>query len=86
MYLDQFEGGGIGATIAGVTNSVATDGNAHLVWVFLLGLILLTDNFGVGYLTKTARRNITVCDEMKGVGTLDSFLGGVQRVMADALA
>ena len=46
--------------------------------------MILTDNFGVGHLAEMARQNITVCDDMEGVGTFDSFLGGVQRVMANA--
>ena len=57
----------------------------RLVWVFLLGPIL-ADNFGVGHLAETVRRYITVCDDMEGVSNFDLILGGVQRVMANALA
>ena len=57
----------------------------HSVWVFFLGPVL-ADDLCVGDLSEMVRQDILVGDDMKCVGSLNPFFGGVQWVMARTLA
>ena len=62
------------STIAWVCDSVSADGNAHAIGVFL-GWSVLANNFGVGDVFDTIKRDVFEVNGSESVGAVDAILG-----------
>ncbi len=69
----------------GVTDPVATDGDACAVWVHFLWADF-TDHFGVCDLMSSGSRNILVLDGTEGIRAFDTLLAWTRGMLSDTLA
>jgi hypothetical protein len=83
LDLEGFEGACVGADVAGIDDTIATDGDSSAIFFFFVGLDL-ANYLGVRDLFATFERDVFVSDDMKGFGALNAFLGA-GRILADAL-
>ena len=83
---DEFEGGCLGANIAGVANAVSTDGDAGAIGVGFFGTDL-ADHFGVSDFLAAVQQYVFVVYDIEGVCSLDAFggaIGGGANALAEA--
>ena len=84
MKLECFEGACVGADIAGIDDSIATNGDASAIFFFFVWLDF-ANHFSVCDLFASFRWNVFVLDDMEGFSTCDALLGA-SGILADALA
>ena len=83
LELEGFEGACVGADVAGIDDTIATDGDSSAIFFFFVGLDF-ANYFGVRDLFATVERDVFVSDDMKGFGAFNAFLGA-GGILADAL-
>jgi hypothetical protein len=79
QQFEEFEGCGVGANIACVTNTTAANGDAGTIRIVLLRSDF-THHHGVADFLSLVDRDVVIVDEKEGVSARDSFgVGGRSR-------